>query len=180
MKAFREIGLGRALRYALLSPLNIAMQLFPYPQLRSLLLKALGARIGKDSVVENVVFVNFYYRGFGSLRLGDNCFIGPKVIIDLAGEVELGDHSTISMGATILTHMNVGYKDHPLQARYPKRVEGVKLKRGAFVGAGAIIFPGTVLGENCLVGAGSVVKESQPANSVVTGNPGKAKKKILV
>ena len=178
MKALKEIGFKKAFRYVILSPINIFMQLLPYPQLRSLLLKILGAKIGKHTVIENATFVNFYYNGFGNLQMGKNCFIGPKAVIDLAEKIVMEDNSTISMGSIVLTHMNVGYKDHPLQSKYPKKVAAVTLKQGSFVGAGSIIFPGVELGEKCLVGAGSVVKQNQPGNTVVAGNPAVAKKKI--
>ena len=41
----------------------------------------------------------------------------------------------------ILTHLNVGFRDHPLQTRYPPLTAGVTIGRGAFVGAGATILP---------------------------------------
>lgn len=47
----------------------------------------------------------------------------------------------------------------------------VHICRGAFIGANTIILPGTEIGENCIIGAGSTVKGKVPSDSVLAGNP---------
>ena len=51
--------------------------------------------------------------------------------------------------------------------------KAVHIKRHAWVGAGAIVLPGVTVGENAIVGAGSVVTKDVAANTVVVGNPAK-------
>jgi acetyltransferase-like isoleucine patch superfamily enzyme len=58
------------------------------------------------------------------------------------------------------------------------RSEPVLLKRGAWVGAGAIILPGVVVGDNAVVGAGSVVTRSVPPHTLVAGNPARVIREI--
>jgi len=52
------------------------------------------------------------------------------------------------------------------------------VKRGASIGANATILPGVTLGENCLVGAGSVVTKDVPAGAVVAGNPARVIRRV--
>jgi acetyltransferase-like isoleucine patch superfamily enzyme len=54
----------------------------------------------------------------------------------------------------------------------------VVLKRGCWVGASVIILPGVVVGENSVIGAGSVVTRSVPARTLVAGNPAKVIREI--
>ena len=60
-------------------------------------------------------------------------------------------------------------------ARLPK---GSAKKHCVWIGAGAIILPGVTVGENAVIGAGSVVTHDVPANTVAAGNPAKIIRKI--
>lgn len=60
-------------------------------------------------------------------------------------------------------------------ARLPK---GSAKKHCVWIGAGAIVLPGVTVGENAVIGAGSVVTHDVPANTVAAGNPAKVIKKI--
>ena len=63
--------------------------------------------------------------------------------------------------------------------RHTKRdLRGPIVRRGAKVGANATLLPGVVIGENALVGAGSVVTRDVPANAVVVGNPARVIKDL--
>lgn len=69
----------------------------------------------------------------------------------------------------ILTHMSVGYADHPLKGHVPSSEETTVLAKGCFVGAGAIILPGVTVGECACVAAGSVVTRNVPPWTLVSG-----------
>jgi acetyltransferase-like isoleucine patch superfamily enzyme len=94
-------------------------------------------------------------------------------MLDLAAPIRLDNRVTIAERVTILTHMNVGYRDHPLQAAFPARTEPVHLEEGTFVGSGSTILCGCRIGKCAFVAAGSVVTRSQPAESLIGGVPAK-------
>ena len=92
--------------------------------------------------------------------------------------ISLGDNVVLSREVTILTHdfsnikalnsMNVNnFQD------YRHIVKPVTIGENSFIGAKTIILPGTFIGKNVIVGAGSVVKGSIEDNTVVAGNPAK-------
>ena len=55
----------------------------------------------------------------------------------------------------------------------PHFIKEIKIGNHTFIGAKAILLPGTQIGDNCIIGAGTVVKGTIPNNSVVVGNPAK-------
>jgi acetyltransferase-like isoleucine patch superfamily enzyme len=79
--------------------------------------------------------------------------------------IHIGNNTTISSGASILSH------------EHNKRVNGLPLKREVFIGdrcsigTGAIILGGVKIGNEVIVGAGSVVVKDVPSNCIVAGNP---------
>jgi hypothetical protein len=84
-----------------------------------------------------------------------------------------GKPSTESLAerVMILTHTNVGYRDHPLQAHFPARAAPVVVETGAFLGAGCIVLPGVRVGSRAFVAAGSVVNADVTAGTLVAGVP---------
>jgi acetyltransferase-like isoleucine patch superfamily enzyme len=77
----------------------------------------------------------------------------------------------VAARAVILTHLNVGYRDHPLQARFPARTAGVTLRRGTFVGAGTTLLAGVSVGPEAFIGAASLVNRDVAASETVAGVP---------
>ena len=61
--------------------------------------------------------------------------------------------------------------------RYPvsRKLRGVKIRRGAIIGAGAVLIAGIEVGENSVIAAGSIVTKDVPANSMVIGVPARIK-----
>lgn len=170
-KALREIGVRRAVGFGIGVIVGGLLRLAAVPQLRVILLRLCGARIGRNTIIHRFSFINFYRGGFRALRVGNNCFVGDETMLDLAAPVTLEDHVTLSSRVTILTHLNVGYADHPLQARFPAHAAPVHLKTGCFVGACATILAGVTLGERAFVGAASLVVRDVPPDAVVGGVP---------
>ncbi|MFQ5716097.1 MAG: acyltransferase [Nitrospinales bacterium] len=141
-------------------------------------LRLLGARVGQNVVIHKVRFFNFYRTGFRGLSIDDYCFIGNDVLIDLADEVRLARHVTLAERAVVLTHSNVGFKDHPLQKYYPAHSKPVTIDKGAFVGVNATILTGINIGECAFVSAGSLVNKDIPPYTVVGGVPAKPIKSL--
>jgi maltose O-acetyltransferase len=86
----------------------------------------------------------------------------------------LEDQVTLAERVLILTHTNVGYRDHPLQRHFPPVAAPVIIGRGSFLGANVTVLPGVRIGEGVFVAAGSVVTADVPAHTLVAGIPARA------
>jgi acetyltransferase-like isoleucine patch superfamily enzyme len=116
-----------------------------------------------------------------SNRIGENVSIGTLSVVE--HHVTIGDHVRIHTQVFVpeYTVLEEGVWLGPnvvlTNAKYPKspdakaNLKGPVLRKGAKVGANATILPGVVIGENALIGAGSVVVRDVPDETVVAGNP---------
>lgn len=95
----------------------------------------------------------FMASGEAGLQIGDNFVCGPNVV----------------MSASNYAYAEVGVdvRDQGTTSR------GVRIGNNVWIGAGSIILDGTVLGDNCVVVAGSLVNRRFPNNAVIQGNPAK-------
>jgi radical SAM protein with 4Fe4S-binding SPASM domain len=104
-------------------------------------------------------------------KIGHHVFMDSGIELDKSFPqlIEISDFVVISAGVRILTH------DGSLcnTKGYFNQKGKVIIERNAFVGAGAIILPSVRIGENSIIGAGSVVTKDVPPNAVVAGNPAK-------
>ena len=171
MKVVRQVGVGRVVRYLWTSLLLSVFRVAFLPPVRTLLLRAFGASVGADTVIQRCTFINADRGGFGGLRIGASCFIGDEVLIDLAAAVTLEDQVTLAARSMLFTHLNVGYLDHPLHARFPSQTTPVVIRRGSFIGAGAIVLAGCEVGPEAFVGAASLVNRRVSAGETVGGVP---------
>jgi len=137
----------------------------------------MNARIGKDTDIESYLMIHGAYKDYSNLKIGNGCHIGKDVFLDLSAPVVIEDEVTISMRASILTHIDVG-KSLLGKDLYPTKKKQVVLRRGCYIGANATILMGVKVGECSIVGAGSVVVSDIPDYSVVAGSPAKIIKKI--
>jgi acetyltransferase-like isoleucine patch superfamily enzyme len=171
-KAFDEIGGAAAWRYAV-GQLQLALlrPLLVPPQLRVALMRVFGADVGSDTIVHPASFTNLYRTGFKGLSIGKECFIADECFFDLAERIEIGDQVSIGERTIIVTHLNVGYRDHPLQEKYPAMSAPVRIRSGSFIGVGAILLPGVTVGERSFVAAGAVVSRDVAPGSMVAGVP---------
>ena len=173
MKALREIGMWKAVKFGYFTLVMGVYRLLLFPPLRSSFLRFLGARIGGAAIIHSTTFFNCYRRGFAGLSVGKSCFIGDECLIDLAADVRLEEEVTLAERVTLLTHCSVGYRSHPLHTRFPPAEGAVTVHRGSFVGANATILAGVHIGPESFVAAGSVVTEDVPPCTLVAGVPAK-------
>jgi maltose O-acetyltransferase len=171
VKALGEIGWGRAARFGFFTLAMVPYRLALFPQLRAPWLRLLGARIGRRTVLHDVRFFNLYRRGLAGLEIGEECFVGDECLLDLAEGVRLERQVTLAERVLILTHTNVGYRDHPLQARFPAMAAPVLVEAGSFLGANVTVLPGVRVGAESFVAAGSVVTADVPPRTLVAGVP---------
>lgn len=139
-------------------------------------------KIGKGTKIYG--FTNLY-----GCEIGDNCMIGP--FVEIQKEVKIGNnvrvqsHSFICTGVIIEDDVFIGHGVMFINDRSPSvktaregtwKLERTLVKRGASIGNNATILPVTI-GENALIGAGSVVTKDVPPNTIVVGNPAKILRK---
>jgi acetyltransferase-like isoleucine patch superfamily enzyme len=178
VKALDEIGWRKAFRFGFFTLALVPYRFALFPPLRAALLRLLGARIGRRTVLHDVRFFNLYRRGLAGLSVGDDCFLGDECLFDLAEGIVLEDQVTLAERVLVLTHMNVGYADHPLQASFPPLSAPVRLLRGSFVGANVTLLAGVTVGPGSFVAAGSVVTEDVPPKTLVGGVPARVRRRL--
>jgi len=141
------------------------------------LLVKYGARVGKDvrfnapMTVHNSAFqTGQYYR---NLTVGAHCYIGREFFLDLQDRVVIGDNVTISHQVSIYTHTDAG--NSPLAGKaIPTSQAPVTIGKGAYIGSRVTILEGVSIGENAVIGAGSLVHKSVNADDRVAGVPARS------
>lgn len=132
-------------------------------------------------------FVNLY-----GCKIGEGSQIGPFVEIQrdvvIGKRVKIQSHSFICEAVTIEDEVFVGHGVMFINDRFPVSIlpqdapdpvwERTLICRGASIGSNATILGNVTIGENALVGAGSVVTRDVPANTVVVGNPARILRKL--
>jgi acetyltransferase-like isoleucine patch superfamily enzyme len=136
-------------------------------------------------------FINLY-----GCEIGDETKIGAFVEVQKNARVgkrcKISSHTFICEGVTIEDNVFIGHGVVFVNDMYPRatasgerlqtdedwKVERTVIKRGASIGSGATILSNISIGENAIVGAGSVVTKDVPANAIVAGNPARVLRHI--
>ncbi|MCY1659822.1 MULTISPECIES: acyltransferase [Chryseobacterium] len=88
--------------------------------------------------------------------------------------IEIGDRTKITAGCKFINHDGAMYVIRSMEKYQDARNFGrIKLGKNCFVGNNCIFLPGSQMGDNCILGAGSVLNSSMPDNSVYAGTPAK-------
>jgi acetyltransferase-like isoleucine patch superfamily enzyme len=146
-------------------------------------------KLGKNVRLSN--FINLY-----GCEVGDDTKIGAFVEIQKNASVgkccKISSHTFICEGVVIEDNVFIGHgvtfindsypraatQDGRLQTEADWKVEPTVIKKGASIGSGTTILSNTNIGENAIVGAGSVVTKDVPPNCIVAGNPAKILRSI--
>lgn len=135
-------------------------------------------------------FINLY-----GCTIGSNVKIGAFVEIQknafIGNNCKISSHTFVCEGVTIEDNVFVGHNVAFINDTYPRAtidgqlqteadwtVEKTLVKKGASIGSGATILSKVTIGENAIIGAGSVVTKDVPADTVVAGNPAKIIREI--
>jgi acetyltransferase-like isoleucine patch superfamily enzyme len=139
-------------------------------------------KLGKNIKVSK--FINLY-----GCEIGDETKIGAFVEVQKNAKIgkrcKISSHTFICEGVTIEDNVFIGHSVTFINDAYPRatnpggrlqteqdwKVEPTLVKRGASIGSGSTILSKVTVGENAIVGAGSVVTRDVPANAIVAGNP---------
>ena len=114
-------------------------------------------------------------------QIGRNCNINSHCFIE--NDVTVGDNVTVKCGVQLWDGIhiednafigpNVTFTNdkYPRSKQYPEEFQKTIIRKGASIGANSTILSGIEIGENAMIGAGSVVTKNVPANSLWYGNP---------
>ena len=155
-----------------------------------LLCIAPDVRLGRD--VKMSKFINLY-----GCQIGDNTKIGAFVEVQKNARIgcncKISSHTFICEGVSIEDDVFIGHGVTFINDIYPRatapggrlqteadwKVVPTLIKRGASIGSGATILANLTIGENAMVGAGSVVTCNVPANTIVAGNPARVLRTVM-
>jgi maltose O-acetyltransferase len=158
-----DIQAALAATHGWLARYNAALDMAPSDR-RALLAERLAA-VGEGAVIRPPFHCDY---GF-NISLGAGVFLNFNCVILDVVEVAIGDRTQIGPGVQILA------ADHPRDAA--ERASGlefgrpIRIGRNVWIGGGAILLPGVSIGDDALIGAGSVVTRDVPAGATAFGNP---------
>jgi acetyltransferase-like isoleucine patch superfamily enzyme len=145
-------------------------------------------KIAKDVIIGKNVRFSGYANLYGC-EIGDHCMIGPFVEIQrqvrVGRSVKIQSHSFLCSGVVIEDEVFIGHGVMFINDRFPRATtaegrlktsadwvcEPTLVKRRAAIGSNATILCGVTIGEEAVIGAGSVVTKDVPDRGVVAGNP---------
>jgi acetyltransferase-like isoleucine patch superfamily enzyme len=146
-------------------------------------------RLGRN--VKLSQFINLY-----GCEIGDETKVGAFVEVQknarIGSRCKISSHTFVCEGVTIEDCVFIGHgvmfindsypraanPDGALQTEADWKVEKTLVKKGASIGSGSTILSKVTIGENAIVGAGSVVTKDVPANVIVAGNPARFLRKV--
>lgn len=125
--------------------------------------------LGRNVYLGHMAMLKGYYKG--TMRIGDDTWIGQGVFFHSAGDITIGERVGVGPFVKILTsyHGEAG-RDVPILAS-PLEFAPVVVEEDSDLGVGSLILPGVTIGMGAQVGAGSVVTRDVPPYAVVAGNP---------
>lgn len=150
---------------------------FYHPSLQKKICKKKFGKFGDNAEFR----IGAYAVTCSRIFLGSNVVIRPNsfLIATNEGEIHIDDDVLIGSGVHIyVSNHRFDNIEIPIYYQGHTSSKSVKLKKGCWIGANTIILPGVTIGENAVVGAGSIVTKDVPAKCVAVGNPARIIKKI--
>ena len=130
------------------------------------MLKEMFAEIGEDCYIEPPLHANM---AGAYVHFGKNVYANFNLTLVDDGHIYVGDYTMIGPNVTIAT------AGHPIlpelrEKGYQYNME-VHIGKNCWLGSGVVVLPGVTIGDNVVVGAGSIVTKELPSNVVAVGNP---------
>lgn len=133
---------------------------------RAEILKKMFAELGGDCYIEPPLHSNF---GGHHVHFGKNVYANFNLTLVDDTHIYVGDYTMIGPNVTIAT---AGHPILPvLREQAYQYNASVHIGRNCWLGAGVIVLPGVTIGDNSVIGAGSIVTKDIPANVIAVGNP---------
>lgn len=137
--------------------------------------RELFSKLTASKIDESCFIIPPFHTEFGkNTKIGKNVFINSCCHFQDNGGIEIGDKTMIGQNVTIVT---LNHDINP-ETRINATPKSVKIGKNVWIGADCTILPGVTIGDNSVIGAGSVVTKNVPDNVVVAGNPVKILKEI--
>lgn len=128
--------------------------------------------LGQQCIIEPDVY--FKYDGFWtpgpSIQIGNRVFIGRNTEFNITGGITIGDDCLIASGCTFVDGDHGMAPDRPMNEQ-PLNRAAIVLEENVWLGAQCVVLKGVRLGRGAVIGAGSVVTKSVPAGEVWAGTP---------
>lgn len=135
-------------------------------------LRELLAEVGEGTFIRSPFYCDY---GDG-IRIGARVFVNFNCTMLDGAPIAIGDECLIASGVQLITATHpIG--PGPRRAAWEQALP-ITVGNGVWLGAGAIVCPGVAIGENTVVGAGSVVTKDLPAGVVAYGNPARVAREI--
>lgn len=140
---------------------------------RDAMLKEMFAEIGEDCYIEPPFYANW---GGHNVHLGDHVYANFHLTLVDDTHIYVGSNTMFAPNVTVAT------AGHPIEPSLREKAYQynlpVHIGKNCWIGAGALIMPGVTIGDNTVIGAGSVVTKDIPANVVAVGNPCRVMREI--
>ncbi len=140
---------------------------------RAKMLKEMFAEIGDDCYIEPPLRSNW---GGHHVHFGNGVYANFNLTLVDDTHIYVGDYTMIGPNVTIAT------AGHPILPELREKAyqfnQPVHIGRNCWLGAGVIVLPGVTIGDNSVIGAGSIVTKDIPANVVAVGNPCRVMREI--
>lgn len=129
------------------------------------LIKKLFGKTGENFVIENPFRCDYGY----NIHIGENFFANYNCVILDCARVEIGDNVLLAPNVGIYA---AGHPVHPLPRKEEYEFAApISIGDNVWIGGNVVINPGIKIGENSVIGAGSVVTKDIPPNVIAMGNP---------
>ncbi len=139
----------------------LIFQKFWFPNsFRAKSLRMFGAKIGANVFIRHDVRIMWPWK----LEIGDNCWLGEGARIINIVQIKIADNVCISQEAVLCS----GSHDHK-KTDFPYKNAPITISSGAWVAVRATVLPGSVIGENTVIGANEVARGQLPSNVMLIG-----------